>query len=163
MASVGALLWVISLPGWLGATDYQEHWQATGFRTASASQVSGAGGTTGQYCLGPSAWQVDGSVGGVTFQETWTGGPWINSWPVYYPDLGGAQPVRRVAYSLSSNCQDDETLDSVASDTRITTIGLYGGMTSIRNGNGLDDWYFESDIFGVRSMPQSWHIQGTTR
>lgn len=174
LLALGVLFWVMSGPRLaLATTSYQEHWQATAYRTALASN-SQATNFTGAYCLGPSQWSVSGQVGDVNFEETWrvakpdgsTTGVWLNSWPVDYsgqfPGYALA-PRRTLAYSTANSCEDGENLDSAAADVRITTVGLYGGLSTIRDSDGLDDWNFEIDAVGVRSMPRYWHVEGSTR
>jgi hypothetical protein len=166
MTLLGLAIWSMALPNLLrAATSYRENWRATQYRAANISLASGSGGATGDYCLGPSEWSVEGQVGDQQFSETWqvlnptrtVTGAWVSSWPI------SSAHTRKVTYTFTASCNDDASLDSTTIDTRLTTIGLYGGLATIRDGGGLDNWNLQTDILGVRSMPKVWHIEGITR
>lgn len=139
---------------------YTESWQATQYRTAVVYAASNQSLATGGYCLGPSAWSVSGTVDSTSFQETWTvpGSSWIDTFA--RSSDGGDKQTR---YGFSSTCVDDESLDQTSGfNGRVTTIGVYGGLASSATAE-WDDWITQQEMYGVRSMPSAWHIEGNTR
>lgn len=153
----------------VSATEFKEYWKATYFRVVKATRF---GETSGNLCLGPATWAVHGTVGAASFTETWRVGTYerdkyaIDDYTTHKDESGWETSGKllnqqvNVMYSFSEpqDCKDDRSNDTA--HIKMNPTGVYGGLVTNNDDQGLDSWSVQDDLLGLRSMPKKWTIQG---
>lgn len=144
------------------ATSFTEYWRATYFRVVKVAR-SDFNQTSGQLCLGPAEWKVEGTFGAQSFEETWRVGNYTNPDDVTGWTTSGnlSNAFATPTYEFSDNCVDDDSIS--VERVRVVPTGVYGGFSTVGRGSGswIDSWSFDDDVMGLRSMPNKWTINGT--
>lgn len=133
------------------ATNYSATWTIGGWRNVAVPVV-------GTVSLGPSTWNVSGSVGGVQYTEQWT----ANEFEDFRTNqaLFGGSSCGSATFSNSSTAIPSSIVPGGAGATTATgRYGLYGGGMNRSNGSGVLVFSDGGCVFS--SIPSKWTVTGT--
>ncbi len=125
-------------------------WRNFDFYDKTLSLPPGSPGKTVSVSIGPSQWNVTGTIGSTTYSEVWNATSWKDNASIPYMTM----PNNSSSFSDSDTYSPGACI-STGGYFCVKASGLYGAILTVFPSGSADKTALTS------SLPEKWHVTGT--